>query len=501
MLLISDRNKIKENILNIMENGEILISSQRYDELLSYVIELLSYFDNGNKESNLYRFFDLLKDTLFILTFKNGGYDATDLLMTAIEFLKSYEEMIEELNFEDIDIDTYILQSAKHSIFTQKERIESLNILNLLDKNRLRYFLTHNDNNVKVFTDLKDSNKIDLIVAPCNKKIVKIVRDRSNKPIALLCEDNERDELSEFKNIYYISNKSDDDEFFEELIQILNIYQCEYIREKTTNFKIKPLSKTIEELKNLDKDVSLREISSIISKDIALSTSLVEYVNKPFFGVVKEISSVNQAITFLGKEKTLAFAFNYGVKDSLGIDLSFYGLDEEKFNKINFLRSQLATLWYKKVSFSEYIIISSAAMLGAIGKIYLNQILKEMDKINQEKFKTYVKFDRLFAEDDILEISSEKISAMLLNKWGFSSELTNSIYYANDIESSPHESKHLAIANNAIFNTFDIDDNINIKRVKNIADFLKEMNFDETLYLKAIEQMKGYNNGDSICSN
>jgi len=489
MLLMSDRENIKEDLLNILENGEILISSQRYDELLSTVIEVLSYFDNESREKSLYRYLELMKEILFILSIRE--VDVVDLLITAIDILKNYEEMIEELNFEDIEIDTFVLQSAKHSIFTNKEQIDSLSVLNLLDKNRLRYFLTHDDTNIKIYTDLKDAHRIDLIIAPCSKKIVERIRRKSKKPIVIVSDGKKKEELSGFEHIYFMSNKSDDDEFYEGLVQVLNTYQCEYIRDKTTDFEIKPLSDTIVKLKNLDENASLREISVIISKDIALSTKLVQYVNKPYFGVTKEISAVNQAITFLGKERTLAFAFSSGVKDCLGIDLSFYGLDEEKFNKINFLRSQLAAYWYKKVDFSEFIIVSSAAMLGAIGKIYLNEVLKETDTIRQEKFKKYIKFDRLFAEDDVLEISSEKISAMLLNKWGFSNELVNSIYYASDIESSPAESKHLAIANSVIFNTFDLNDELDMKVVRNMADFLQEMNFDKNLYLEAIERIKG----------
>ena len=490
MLFITDRKNIKENLLNILENGDILISSQRYDKLLSIIIETLSYLGESNKDKSIYRYLDLMKEILFILSFRKVD-DAIDLMITALDMLRSFEEMIEDLNFEDIKIDTFVLQSAKHSIFSNKEQIASMSVLNLLDKNRLKYFFTHDDTNLKIYTDLKDVDKIDLIISPCSKKVIEKIRKKSNKPIVVVSDSNNKEELVDYEHIYFISNKSDDDEFYDGLVQVLNTYQCKYIKDKTTDLKIKPLSDTIVKLKNLDESASLRDISAIISKDIALSTKLVQYVNKPYFGITKEISAVNQAITFLGKERTLAFAYSNGVKDCLGIDLSFYNIDEEKFNKINFLRTQLAVYWYKKIDFSEFIVVSSAAMLGAIGKIYLNGVLKETDTIRQEKFKKYIEFDRLFAEDDVLGVSSEKISAMLLNKWGFSNELVNSIYYANSIESSPVESKHLAIANSVIFNTFDLNDEIDMKVVNSMADFLQEMNFDKNLYLEAIERIKG----------
>ena len=488
MLLMSDREFLKEKIYYIVENGEILLSSQRYDELLEIIIDILKVLEK-QKNISLYRYFDLFKDVLTILRVKD--VDVTDLLITSLDILSAYEGQIDEMEFENIEIDTFVLQSAKHAIFIKKEQYESLSVLNLYQKDRLLYFLKHDDLNLKIFTELKNSGKIDIVIAPLNEKIIQKIRRKTDKPIAVISDKKVCiKEIEKYDNIYFISDKLDDDDFYEELLQILNTYHCKYIKNISDEFEIKPLSDTIVKLRDLGENASLREISAIISKDIALSTKIVSYVNRPFFGVTKEINAVNQAITFLGKEKTLAYVFGQGVRDCLGVDLSFYKINEDQFCKINYLRSQLATHWYKNVNFSEFIIVSSAAMLGAIGKIYLNKALKEIDSINQEKFDTYLQFDRLFAEKEALGVSSEEISAMLLNKWGFSNELVNSIYYASDIESSPMEYKHLAIANYVIFNTFDLNEEIDMKIVKNLADFLNEMNFDSSLYLKAIEKIK-----------
>jgi len=489
MLFISQREIIKEHLLFILENGELLLSSKRYNELLEKIIDILNLLEN--KTLSLYRFLELFNNILIILETKRDileAGDVLDFLIMAIDSLKSQENEIYEMEFENIVLDTFLLQSSRQMLTINETIIKNLSILNLLKKDTLEYFIKNDELNIKIFKELKDVNKIDLILAPFNEFIIQKIRKKTDKPIVVISNNNDGENLDNFKNIYFLSNKMDKDELNESLIQIIHTYQCNYIKNKIDEIDtLPPLNDTIIKLKNITEDISLRKISNIISKDIGLSTKLVSIVNKPFFGVVKEITSVNQAITFLGKEKTLAFALNLGISDYLNIKLDNYELSEDKFNKINFLRLKLATLWYRKINFSDFITISSAAMLGNIGKLFLNPIIDELDK---EKFKTLLKFDRLFAEKEILNTSTEEISANLLTHWGFSNELINSIYYANNIDNSLPEIRHLAIANYVIFNTFDLNDEIDDKTVQNMADFLKEMNFDSSLYLKAIEKIK-----------
>jgi HD-like signal output (HDOD) protein len=488
MLLISEREMIKEELLFLIENGELLLSSKRYDEFLEKLVNILSSLEES---LSLYRFLELLSNVILILE-KNDEHDSLDFLIMALDLLQSNEEYIDELDFESINLDTFLLQSTKQHLL-HKSVVQNLSILNLLKKEKLEYFLKFDKLNLKIFNELKDIDNIDIVLAPFNEFIIQKIRKMTNKPI-IVVSSNDKENIDRFDNIFFVSNKLDEDEFNEAIIEVLNSYECKYVKEHINNINnLKPLGETITKLQNIDENTSLRDISKIISSDLALSTKLVSLVNKPFFGVVKEITSVNQAITFLGKEKTLAYAFSLEISEKLGVVLNNYGLSEEKFNKINFLRLQLANLWYRKVSFSDFIVISSAAMLGNIGKLFLNPIIENLDNFNKERFSEFVKFDRIFAEKDILDTTTEKISANLLTHWGFSNELINSIYYANNIDNSIPEYRHLAIANYVIFNTFDLNDEVDDKVVSNMVDFLNEMNFDSNLYLEAIDKIKSSN--------
>jgi len=489
MLFMSQREVIKENLLFLLENGELLLSSKRYQEVLEKIVDILELLDR--ETIPLYRFLEIFKDIILILEIKkeikNFG-DILDFFIMALDNLKEFEDEIYDMDFEKIKIDTFLLQSSKQIAIINSSIVETLSILNLLKKDNLIYFLKNENLNIKIFKELKAIDKIDIILTPFNKTIIEKVRKKTDKPIIVISNNNENESLENFENVYFVSNKMDEDEFNKTILEVFHTYQCEYIRSKVFELKkLKPLGETIIKLKNLPEDTSLRDISSIISKDIGLSTKLVSFVNKPFFGVIKEISSVQQAITFLGKEKTLAYSFSLAITEHLGIKLNNYNLTENRFNKINLLRLQLASLWYRRVNFNDFITISSAAMLGNIGKLFLNHIIDYLDK---EKFQTLLKIDRVFAENEVLKTTTEEITANLLTHWGFSNKLIDSIYYSNNIEKAMSDTKHLAIANYVIFKTFDLNEKIDDKIVKNMVDFLNEMNFDSTLYLKAIKKIK-----------
>jgi hypothetical protein len=68
--------------------------------------------------------------------------------------------------------------------------------------------------------------------------------------------------------------------------------------------------------------------------------------------------------------------------------------------------------------------------------------------------------------------------------------------YSNNIDNALNDVKKLAIVNYVIFNTFDLNSEIDMKVVQNMKDFLDEMNFDSSIYLEAIEKIK--ENNDSF---
>ncbi len=61
-------------------------------------------------------------------------------------------------------------------------------------------------------------------------------------------------------------------------------------------------------------EVSLQDVSKIISKDIAITAAILKTINTPFFEVSQEIISINQAITLLGLDNVRNLLLCFSLK-------------------------------------------------------------------------------------------------------------------------------------------------------------------------------------------
>ncbi|SFC62228.1 HDOD domain-containing protein [Pseudoalteromonas denitrificans] len=51
-----------------------------------------------------------------------------------------------------------------------------------------------------------------------------------------------------------------------------------------------------------DKDASVSDEATIVSKDLSLSSAILKAINSPFFGLTRTISNIHQAVCFMGME-------------------------------------------------------------------------------------------------------------------------------------------------------------------------------------------------------
>ncbi len=482
------KDDLKDKMLLFIENGEFLLLNEDYQELI-LIVESILEMTKELKYENLSLSFSLFLDIFMIFYEKEEKVDddVLDLLLLTNDTLKGdfYEDII-SLNFENIELETYSLQEVKSlSIKINREKVKNLNILQLTKKN-LDIF---KDLNLKFFKDLQKDTKIDLVLAPNDKKIINIMKSKLSVPIIVMLKKNENIDDIKDEIDYFISDDIDLEDFEREIVQIVKLEREKLIEDslKKEIDSLQPLGKTMQEIKSLPSDSSLRVISSVIMKDIALSAKIIKLINSPLYGLKKDVTSVNQAITLLGKEKTLSIATISCISNALEIDVSSYGMSENMFLEIAFKRMKLVLNWVSKIDFSNLSLLSTTAIIGSIGKIILSKQIKE--NLMTKQFQKLLKIDRIFAENQLLNYSSEELTASILKYWGFNSKLIDSIYYVNNVLEAPNDIKYLSVINYVVYQTFDLSGDVDEKKVAELKEFLKEMNFDVSLYEKALKKI------------
>ncbi len=186
---------------------------------------------------------------------------------------------------------------------------------------------------------------------------------------------------------------------------------------------------------------SAADVSKILSEDPSMSAKVLKMTNSAFYGLPREIDSVQQAVMIIGFE---------AVKNLV---LSASVLEMFKGNKINadfqerFWRHSLATAFgsrlvarkLKSRGIFDPEASFSAGLLHDIGKLVIACFLPdEFDEISEE-IKSNPKTEDKDAEKVVLGYSHEQVGAALGANWNLSSTMIDAIAFHHHPENSGAE--------------------------------------------------------------
>ncbi len=257
-----------------------------------------------------------------------------------------------------------------------------------------------------------------------------------------------------------------------------------------------PLDETIMKIQEIAnrKNSSLRELTEVVEKDPMLTANILKATNSPLYGFSREIKSVNQAVSLFGMATVRGFAISSMMQNNIKIDLSPYNLSKEKFLNISLTQNALMFTWYSKIDRSMMDILMPASFLMEIGKIILAEELKEENKakeFSQELPNRKTALDVSQLEEDYLNISSEEMTAAILEHWNLESKMVNAIRYSLEIENANDEIKPYAIVLNVVKNAVNTNGRFKKDGLQEAYNTIEDYGLDREKFTKALENMGG----------
>jgi HD-like signal output (HDOD) protein len=523
-------DELEDKFAYLSENAERFILNMqrdsRYEESVTdffrtvhSVKALVSYA----KIDNMHRTFNVLEDILSILRNKKPpvSQEVVDWLLLINDFLVEWASQVESGDIESIEaIDSYTLNMVKAATVSSKKPSEILkeltlviietdknvetSLVKLLSKKVKKIYSTNQTQEVgKIFSRVKPDilitttqiygEKFELFVEKVQRKFI-------NLPILFLSSDTspEKDRKFKYGCIDCFIEKPFENVLLEKkLFSIAKKYYdkkeikvTEHALSEHIN-NLKPLPAIVFELQNLlgEEECTVKDIAQLVAKDPVLTLKMLKTVNSALYNLPQEITSVQQAVSLLGKTKTSAICLQILMQDSFDIDLNAYGISQETFNAVSKKRLDLAMHWYSKVSFSMLPTLCTTALIGTLGQILIAQEIKNRDCV--ERFNAMIlQTDAMAVEMEFLNTTHLDITADILEHWQLNPLLINSVRYAYDFTEADNEVKQYAVANYVVYNTITpFSDYVDLTTVDAMAEFLTEMNFDKTPYLAAIEKI------------
>ncbi len=252
---------------------------------------------------------------------------------------------------------------------------------------------------------------------------------------------------------------------------------------------LKPLSNTIFKISEVcdDDEMSIHDLINVVKQDPIITANILKYATSPLYDS-SLVTTIDKAITRLGKRIVKALALSEAYKNIQPIELDAYKINEDIFSKISMTRLSLMLKWYSKVNIADLSLLSSTSLLSNIGQLLIS---KELNEIGQDDafIRVAKELGIKFAEESILHTSTPIVSAQILNYWKLSGEIVDIITYNDKPNEAPQNIKSLAVANHIVTSLVDLQCNIAKELPSEIVSLMKENDLDTKPLLKALNSI------------
>ncbi|WP_456451034.1 HDOD domain-containing protein [Hydrogenimonas sp.] len=194
-----------------------------------------------------------------------------------------------------------------------------------------------------------------------------------------------------------------------------------------------PLPQTVTEIEKAyaDPNVDVKKVAAIVEKDPMVVADLLKLLNSAFYGLRKEITSVEQAVALLGMKSVKDMVINLSLRNMLRTNLSPYGISSEEFAKISEFQSMFAQRYMKAVNPGKVERIRLLALLQEIGKIVIaDELLREGE---DAPFKAELEagWEIREIERNYIDATTAEVSAAMLRHWEFDPKMADLIQWAD----------------------------------------------------------------------
>jgi putative nucleotidyltransferase with HDIG domain len=191
-----------------------------------------------------------------------------------------------------------------------------------------------------------------------------------------------------------------------------------------------PVAGTTQKILSIaeDPDSKISDLVDLIIYDQAMTANILKICNSAYFGLPKRINSLEQAISYLGKNQVSELVFMKSMVQNLRKGQKGYSLCEGELWKYSISSAIIAKELAKEFSIEDSSLIFTAALIKDIGKVILDKYVENSFKhIIGDVLKNGCTF--IEAEKKIIGIDHAELGGLVAEKWNFSDKMVHIIRY------------------------------------------------------------------------
>jgi len=175
-------------------------------------------------------------------------------------------------------------------------------------------------------------------------------------------------------------------------------------------------------------DYSVLQVANVIKYDPSITANILKMANSAYFGSQHKISTINDAVMYLGQKNLLRAIQTAGISKYYKKGSSGYfdkATDLWEHSVAVALMSQILS---KKITGNEDTTLYTAALLHDVGKIIMGEFVRdEMKKITILVSEHHMSF--LEAEETVLGINHADLGGKIAEHWNFPIEIRDAISF------------------------------------------------------------------------
>jgi len=197
--------------------------------------------------------------------------------------------------------------------------------------------------------------------------------------------------------------------------------------------EISPLPGTVVRLVGVINDPSStpQDIVEVVKYDQAVTGQMLRMCNSAYFGLSHEVSSLTEAVRYLGTMKVLQLLMAVHGNALLAKEQTGYGLEPGILWRHSVAVALTASILGQRISPDEVGLAFTAGLLHDIGKVVLNEYVgrefAEIARLVRERKTSFVE-----AERQVLGFSHDEIGEKVAEKWKLPDSLVRCVRHHHD---------------------------------------------------------------------
>ncbi len=190
-------------------------------------------------------------------------------------------------------------------------------------------------------------------------------------------------------------------------------------------------------------EYNYEDLIAIILREPTIASAILRIANSPLYGLTKRVTSIKQAISFIGFNK-IEQIFKAEIirellmKDNTSEDI----LDLWRHSLATAIASQVISQYSKRKLIAEDFYI--AGLLHDLGKYIIIKYLPEEYQQIQQTMATYSNSKLLAVERQVMVITHQEIGGFFAKYWCFPDSIVNCIRYHHFFENAPKDKAMVA---------------------------------------------------------